>query len=235
MFIKSLKFLIMPWRFKTRNIKKFIAFKAGLYFGFFILSIFILIFLFMILGKLFFPIPMYRLKPMPSVIVFDRNGKILRGFTAPDQMWRIYADIDDVSPNLKMAVINYEDKWFRYHFGINPMSIIRALITNIKAGETVCGGSTITMQVARMMEPKPRTIKSKLIEMIRAFQLEFSFSKDEILGFYFNLAPYGGNIVGSASASYFYFNKDQKNLSLGEASLLAAIPNSPTILRPDRT
>ncbi|HGE71098.1 TPA: penicillin-binding protein 1C [Candidatus Poribacteria bacterium] len=235
MFIKLLKFLIMPWRFKSGNTKKYVAFRAGLYLGFCVLSFSVLIILFMIIGKIFFPIPMYRLKPMPSVIVFDRNGKILRGFTAPDQMWRIPADIDDVSPNLKMAVINYEDKWFRYHFGVNPISILRALITNIKAGEIVCGGSTITMQVARMMEPKPRTIKSKLIEMIRAFQLELSFSKDEILSFYFNLAPYGGNIVGSASASYFYFNKDQKNLSLGESALLAVIPNSPTILRPDRT
>ncbi len=235
MFIKSLRFLITPWRFRAENTKKFLVFKTGLYFGFCVLSVFVLIMLFMVLGKIFFPLPMYRLKPIPSVIVFDRNGKILRGFTTPDQMWRMPVDIDDVSPKLKMAVINYEDRWFRYHLGINPISIFRALITNIKAGKIVCGGSTITMQVARMMEPKPRTIKSKLIEMIRAFQLELSFSKDEILGFYFNLAPYGGNIVGSASASYFYFNKDQKNLSLGEASLLAAIPNSPTILRPDRT
>jgi penicillin-binding protein 1C len=235
MFIKSLKFLIMPWRYKTHKVKKLIALKIGLYSGFCALSVFALILLFMIMGKIFFPIPMYRLKPMPSVIVFDRNGKILRGFTAPDQMWRIPADIKDVSPKLKIAVINYEDKWFRFHFGVNPISIIRALITNVKAGKVVCGGSTMTMQVARMMEPKPRTIKSKLIEIARAFQLELSFSKDEILSFYFNLAPYGGNIVGSASASYFYFNKDQKNLSLGEASLLSAIPNSPTILRPDRT
>ena len=217
------------------NAEKSIAVKLGLYSGFCVLSIFVLIMLFMIIGKIFFPLPMYRLKPMPSVIVFDRNGKILRGFTAPDQMWRIPADIADVSPKLKMAVINYEDKWFKFHFGVNPISIARALITNVKAGEVVCGGSTMTMQVARMMEPKPRTIKSKLIEMARALQLELSFSKDEILSFYFNSAPYGGNIVGSASASYFYFNKDQKNLSLGEASLLAAIPNSPTILRPDRS
>jgi len=189
--------------------------------------------LFIIIGRIFFPLPMYRLKPVPSTIVYDRNGKILRAFIAPDEMWRIPADIEDVSPKLRMAIISYEDRWFRYHPGINPFSLARAAITNIRAHRIVCGGSTITMQVARMMEPKPRTIRSKLIEMLRAIQMELAFSKDEILTFYFNMAPYGSNIVGSAAASHFYFNKDQKDLSLGEAALLAAIPNSPAVLRPD--
>jgi len=231
--LQYLKFLLLPWQYDVRNGIKRKGIRVALYSVFCSLCIVVLILLFIIIGKIFFPIPMYRLKPMPSVVVFDRNGKILRGFTAPDEMWRIPAEIKDVSPKLQMAVLNYEDRWFRFHFGINPVSIVRAAITNIKAGEIVCGGSTITMQVARMMEPKPRTFKSKLIEMVRAFQLELSFSKNEILEFYFNLAPYGGNIVGSSAASYFYFNKDQKGLSLGEAALLAAIPNSPTALRPD--
>lgn len=191
------------------------------------------ILLFYVLTRLFFPLPMERLKPPSSVTVLDRNGELLRAFTAPDEMWRIHSSIKDVSPRLRMAVIDYEDRYFRYHFGINPISIIRAAITNIKAHQIVCGGSTITMQVARMMEPKPRTFRNKFIEIIRALQLELSYSKNEILSFYFNLAPYGGNIVGSAAASYFYFNKDQRDLSLGEAALLSAIPNSPTALRPD--
>ena len=186
-----------------------------------------------VLGKIFFPVPMDRLNLPPSVSVLDRNEKLLRAFTAPDEMWRIPSTIEDISPKLRMAVINYEDRYFRYHFGINPISVARAAITNLKARRIVCGGSTITMQVARMMEPKQRTFKNKFVEAIRAIQLEFSFGKDEILSFYFNLAPYGGNIVGSAAASYFYFNKEQKDLSLGEAALLAAIPNSPTALRPD--
>jgi penicillin-binding protein 1C len=231
--LQYLRFLVLPWRYDAKNGIKRKGISVALYFGFCSLCIAVLLLLFMVIGKIFFPIPMYRLKPMPSVVVFDRNGKVLRGFTAPDEMWRIPAELKDVSPKLQMAVLNYEDRWFRFHFGVNPISIARALITNVKAGEIVCGGSTITMQVARMMEPKPRTLKSKLIEVVRAFQLELSFSKDEILEFYFNLAPYGGNIVGSSSASYFYFNKDQKGLSLGESALLAAIPNSPTILRPD--
>ncbi len=189
--------------------------------------------LFLLLINILFPLPMDRLNPPSSVIVLDRHEKLLRAFTAPDEMWRIPSTIEDISPRLRMAVINYEDRYFRYHFGINPISIVRAAITNLKARRIVCGGSTITMQVARMMEPKPRTFKNKFMEAIRAIQLELSFSKDEILTYYFNMAPYGGNIVGSAAASYFYFSKDQKDLSLGEAALLAAIPNSPTALRPD--
>jgi penicillin-binding protein 1C len=189
--------------------------------------------LFVVLGKIFFPLPIHQLRPPPSVVVLDRHEKLLRAFTAPDGMWRIPSTVEDISPRLRMAVLNYEDRYFRYHFGINPVSIVRAAVTNLKARRIVCGGSTITMQVARMMEPKPRTFKNKFIEVIRAIQLELSFSKDEILTFYFSMAPYGGNIVGSAAASYFYFNKEQKDLSLGEAALLAAIPNSPTALRPD--
>jgi len=198
-----------------------------------VLGIGLCMLLFVIVSKIFFPLPMDRLHPPSSVTVLDRHGKLLRAFTAPDEMWRITSNIQDISPKLRAAVINYEDRYFRYHFGINPISIMRAAITNLKARRIVCGGSTITMQVARMMEPKPRTFKNKFIEAIRALQLEISYSKDEILSFYFNMAPYGGNIVGSASAAYFYFNKNQRDLSLGEAALLAAVPNSPTALRPD--
>lgn len=226
--IKNSYLLFAPWKAKSKKTGKIIIYLASF-------SIYCITFLllFFIVSKIFFPLPMYRLNPTTSTVIFDRNGKILRVFTAPDEMWRIPANIKDISPNLRMALINYEDKWFAYHLGVNPISIIRATITNLKAGKIVCGGSTITMQVARMMEPKPRTIKSKIIEMIRAVQLELSYSKDEILSFYFNMAPYGSNIVGSSAASYLYFNKDQKDLSLGEAALLAVIPSSPTILRPD--
>lgn len=238
--IKKIKdllvFLIMPWSYAKSHTEKDLkhkAIKTTLYIGFLGIILISLIFIFTISSRIFFPLPMYALKPVPSVIVYDRNGKILRGFTSPDEMWRIPASIDEVSPRLRMAVINFEDRWFRFHIGFNPISIIRAVITNAKAGEIVCGGSTINMQVARMMEPKSRTFKSKIIELIRAVQLELSFSKNEILEFYFNMAPYGGNIVGSAAASYFYFSKSQSDLSLGEAALLTVIPKSPTALKPD--
>ena len=142
--------------------------------------------------------------------------------------------IGAVSPLLHQAMLTAEDRWFYYHCGINPVSIVTALYDNIKAGEVVRGGSTITMQLARLMEPKARNIPNKIIEMFRALQLELTYSKSEILNFYFNMLPYGGNIVGTGAASRLYFNKPQHAISLGEAALLAAIPNAPERLRPDR-
>ena len=189
--------------------------------------------LFLIANRLF-PLPVEKLHQPPSTIVLDRHGEWLRAFIASDESWHIpEPSLDEISPQLRTAVLTYEDRWFYRHFGINPFSIVQAAIDNIKAGKIVRGGSTITMQVARMMEPKARTVPNKLIEMFRALQLELAYSKDEILTLYFNMAPYGGNIVGSAAASRIYFNKPQNRLNLGEAALLAAIPNSPTYLRPD--
>ena len=139
-----------------------------------------------------------------------------------------------VSPLLHEAMLTTEDRWFYYHCGINPVSMVTALYDNVKSGEVVRGGSTITMQLARLMEPKARNVPNKLIEMFRALQLELAYSKSEILNLYFNMLPYGGNIVGTGAASRFYFNKPQYAISLGEAALLAAIPNAPERLRPDR-
>ena len=209
-----------------------------------------------------FPLPKARLHPPVSQIVLDRNGEWLRAFLADDGMWRFsrqlsvisyqsqevfdkpdtsltensYREANTTTDNyfLHQAMLTSEDRWFYYHYGINPVSIATALYDNLKAGEVVRGGSTITMQVARLMEPKARSIPNKLIEMFRALQLEHTYSKSEILTFYFNMLPYGGNIVGTAAASRFYFNKPQHALSLGEAALLAAIPNAPERLRPDR-
>ena len=209
-----------------------------------------------------FPLPKACLHPPVSQIVLDRNGEWLRAFLADDSMWRFsrqlsvisyqsqevfdkpdtsltensYREANTTTDNyfLHQAMLTSEDRWFYYHYGINPVSIATALYDNLKAGEVVRGGSTITMQVARLMEPKARSIPNKLIEMFRALQLEHTYSKSEILTFYFNMLPYGGNIVGTAAASRFYFNKPQHALSLGEAALLAAIPNAPERLRPDR-
>ena len=204
-----------------------------------------------------FPLPKARLHPPPSRIVLDRNGQWLRAFLADDGMWRFSDQLSVIShqsqevfdkPDIRLtenrklktenyfheAILTSEDRWFYYHYGINPVSIVTALYDNLKAGEVVRGGSTITMQLARLMEPKARNISNKLIEAFRALQLEHTYSKSEILTFYFNMLPYGGNIVGTAAASRFYFNKPQHALSLGEAALLAAIPNAPERLRPDR-
>jgi penicillin-binding protein 1C len=183
--------------------------------------------------NLFFPLAHDRLQPTGSTVVLDRNGELLRAFLAPDEMWRIRVSAEEISPSLKEAVISYEDQYFYWHFGINPAAILRAAFANLSAGRVVLGGSTITMQVARLMQPKERTFGNKIIETFRALQLEWRYSKDEILTLYFNLAPYGGNMVGVGAASYFYFNKSADQLSLGEAALLAAIPNSPNLYRPD--
>ena len=211
---------------------------------------FLLIVILFILANWCFPLPKARLHPPVSQIVLDRNGEWLRAFLAADGMWRIAVGFhqpsavsktvltakqaDNYSPLLHQAILTSEDRWFYYHYGINPVSIATAFYDNLKAGEVVRGGSTITMQLARLMEPKARTIPNKLIEMFRALQLEHTYSKSEILTFYFNMLPYGGNIVGTAAASRFYFNKPQHALSLGEVALLAAIPNAPERLRPDR-
>ena len=204
-----------------------------------------------------FPLPKTRLHPPPSRIVLDRNGEWLRAFLAEDGMWRFSSQqrkfsvnrkplvaegfrtskadgYFGVSPLLHEAMLTTEDRWFYYHCGINPVSMVTALYDNVKAGEVVRGGSTITMQLARLMEPKARNVPNKLIEMFRAIQLELAYSKSEILNLYFNMLPYGGNIVGTGAASRFYFNKPQHAISLGEAALLAAIPNAPERLRPDR-
>ncbi len=182
-----------------------------------------------------FPLPKEKLQPSPSTIVLDRSGEWLRAFTTEDDMWRFpEASLDEISPLFQTAMLTYEDKWFYHHWGINPVSIVCAAIDNFRAGKIIRGGSTITMQLARLMEPKERTLPNKVIEVFRAFQLELTYSKSEILTFYFNMLPYGGNIVGSGAAARLYFNKPQSALSLGEAALLAAIPNSPEYLRPDR-
>lgn len=188
-----------------------------------------------VIAHLCFPLPKEKLLPPTSTIVLDRSGEWLRAFTSEDDMWCFPENsLDDISPLFQTAMLTYEDKWFYHHWGINPVSIACAAIDNFKAGKIVRGGSTITMQLARLMEPKERTLPNKFIEMFRAFQLELTYTKTEILTFYFNMLPYGGNIVGSGAAARLYFNKPLSTVSHGEAALLAAIPNSPEYLRPDR-
>ncbi|NLY74183.1 MAG: penicillin-binding protein 1C [Firmicutes bacterium] len=179
------------------------------------------------------PIPKQGLFPPSSTLVFDADGKLLRAFTAPDGIWRISTSLDQISPVLQKFLIAYEDQLFYRHPGVNPLAIIRAYRQNKAAGRIVAGGSTITMQIARMSEPKERTWYHKLVEIARAIQLEQRFGKRRLLEIYFNIAPYGGNIEGVAAASWLYFGKEPTQLSHGEAALLAALPNSPSRLRPD--
>ena len=197
--------------------------------------------LFLILDALY-PLNLDMLNKQKSRILYDRNGEILNMQISDDQIWRFYASADEIPPRLKQSAIYFEDRYFYYHFGVNPASILRAATYNFTQNFTKksegnverVGASTITMQVARMMRPKQRSYKNKIIEIFNAFQLEWHFSKDEILGMYFNLAPYGGNIEGVKTAAYFYFKKELRELSNAQIALLSVIPKNPNKNRLDR-
>ncbi|MFO7445214.1 MAG: penicillin-binding protein 1C [Ignavibacteriaceae bacterium] len=169
-----------------------------------------------------------------SKVIYSKEGTLLTAYLSDDDKWRMKTSIDEVSPELKKAIIEKEDKWFYWHPGINPVSIVRALFQNITSGERISGASTITMQAARLLEPKERNYFNKILELFRAVQLEIYYSKEEILGIYLSHLPYGGNIEGVKSAAYLYFNTHPSKLSLAQAITLAVIPNNPNKLRIDR-
>ena len=166
-----------------------------------------------------------------STLVTTRDGQILHAFLSRDDKWRLYAELSDITPTLRDAIIFKEDKYFYYHPGFNPIALIRAAGRNLLTGQRTSGASTITMQTVRLLEPRERTYGSKLIELFRAMQLELHFSKDEILQLYLNLIPYGGNIEGLKSASLLFFGKSPALLSLAELTTLSIIPNRPSSLR----
>lgn len=183
-----------------------------------------------------------RLAPLPlagamgarSVIVTAADGTPLRAFADAEGVWRYPVSLDAVSPLYIEALLNYEDRWFYRHGGINPFSLARAGGQWLANGRVVSGGSTLTMQVARLIDPHPRTVVGKLRQMFRALQLEWHYDKREILELYVNLAPFGGPLQGVQAASYAYLGKPAKELSHAEAALLAVLPQSPSRLRPDR-
>nr|WP_229364433.1 penicillin-binding protein 1C [Fibrella aestuarina] len=177
-----------------------------------------------------------RLFPPPiqvpySTIVTAADGTTLHAFLSRDDKWRLYATLDEITPRMQQTILQKEDRWFRWHWGVNPVSMVRAAGRNLLSGKRTSGASTITMQVVRLLEPRPRTYGSKLIEIARAMQLEAHLSKDEILQLYLNLVPYGGNVEGIKSASLLYFGKPPQLLSLAEITALAIIPNRPSSLR----
>ena len=166
-----------------------------------------------------------------STIMLDSKGEVIHAFLTRDQQWRMKTELNEISPVLKKTLIYKEDKYFYRHPGINPLAITRAAVMNVFYLKRTSGASTITMQVARMLEPKGRTYGNKLWEVFRAFQLEWKYSKAEILQLYFNLVPYGSNIQGVKSASILYFKKNPDHLSLAEVTALSIIPNRPSSLR----
>lgn len=184
--------------------------------------------------NLIFPYPHERLDIPYSIRITDRDGQLLQTYLASDDAWRFEVRLDEISPALLKVVVFYEDRWFYWHPGVDLWAVFRAAVQNIIHRQLISGASTIPMQVDRILEPKPRTMLSKIVEMFRALQLEQMLSKDEILELYLNTAPYGGNIYGIEAASLHYFNKSAGELTMAEAAVLAAIPQNPNGLRPDR-
>ncbi len=171
-----------------------------------------------------------------STEVVDRDGKLLRPYATEEGRWRLRTRIDDVDPRYLDMLIAYEDRRFRSHHGIDPYALLRSGWLWVRHREIVSGGSTITMQVARLIEPRSeRTLVAKLRQMVRAVELERRYSKDQILAAYLSLAPYGGNLEGVRAAALSYFGKEPKRLTRSEAALLVALPQSPEARRPDRS
>ncbi|MHA1517436.1 MAG: penicillin-binding protein 1C, partial [Alphaproteobacteria bacterium] len=189
-----------------------------------------------------FHIALKQLGPLPkamsdpvSVVVLDRKGSLLRPFANRLGRWRLPVGPDQVDPRYLEMLLSYEDKRFYSHRGIDPLALARAAVQLVTNGRIVSGASTLTMQVARLIEPRQsRSVSAKLRQMLRALQLESRLSKREILGLYLTLAPFGGNLEGIRAASLAYFAKEPRRLTLDEAALLIALPQSPETRRPDR-
>ncbi len=182
------------------------------------------------------------LTPIPSPIfntphtttLQASNGQLLSAAIASDQQWR-FPDSDSIPYKFKTAIRIYEDEYFNYHFGINPVSIGRAIIQNFKAGKIISGGSTLTMQTIRMAYGnQPRTYTQKVLELFAAVKIEIFYSKTSILKIYADNAPFGGNIVGISAASYRYFGRAPHQLSWAEAVSLAVLPNNPSAIYPGK-
>jgi penicillin-binding protein 1C len=170
-----------------------------------------------------------------STIVTDRNGVLLRAFTTHEGRWRLPITTADVDPRFFSLLKSYEDRRFDGHGGVDWRALVRAALQLAQARHIVSGGSTLTMQVARLIEPREeRSLAAKLRQIARALEIESRLSKREILDLYLALAPYGGNLEGVRAASLAYFGKEPKRLSFGEAALLVALPQSPEMRRPDR-
>ena len=166
-----------------------------------------------------------------SPVVFAEDSTLLHAYLNKEQQWRLKTQLSDITPELVTTIIYKEDKHFFKHFGFNPAAIARAIYFNARSMKRTSGASTISMQVVRLLEPRPRNYLSKCIEIFRATQLELHHSKMEILRLYVNLLPFGSNIQGVNAASLLYFNKTPNQLSLAELTALTVIPNRPNSLR----
>ena len=198
-------------------------------------GVFLLIGGIMLLSIFYFiiPLPSPLFKTDYSKVVLDSNGEILRAFLNKNEQWCFPPNPNlNVPEKLKTAVLQFEDKHFYYHPGVNPIAIGRAVFQNIKSGEIQSGASTLTMQIARLIRPKPRTYFNKFIEILQALKIELHYSKEEILQLYLNHAPYGSNIIGFQAAALRYFKKIPEELTWSQATTLAILPNAPGLISP---
>jgi penicillin-binding protein 1C len=181
------------------------------------------------------PLPLEQTKQISTTVV-DRNGRLLCAYAMADGRWRLPVEAKtSVDPSYLTLLLGYEDKRFYSHHGVDPLALGRAAIQLLIRGHIVSGGSTITMQLARLLEPRQnRSLAAKLRQAVRALQIEQKLSKNQILDLYLELAPFGGNLEGIRAASIAYFGKEPKRLTLAESALLVALPQSPETRRLDR-
>lgn len=196
-----------------------------------ILAMIVSLFMLFLLLNTLYPLDTKRLYKPQSTLIYDRNSHLMRIHLSEDGFLRIPIKSAEVTDDIKKTLLNYEDRYFYKHFGINPLSIGRALWFNLH-NKRVIGASTITMQLARMMHHQPRTLKNKFIELFMALQLEYNYSKETILTLYLNNAPYGGNIEGFASASFVYFGLPVSSLSVAQIAYLISVPKNPNLNSP---
>ncbi|EZP66073.1 peptidoglycan glycosyltransferase PbpC [Pseudomonas sp. P7] len=181
-----------------------------------------------------------RIWPLPlpkddlARVVLAEDGTPLWRFADANGVWRYPVQTGEVSPYYLDALLTYEDRWFYQHPGVNPLALVRATWQNLTGARVVSGGSTLSMQVARLLDPHSRTFHGKLRQLWRTAQLEWHLSKEEILNLYLNRAPFGGTLQGVAAASWAYLGKSPAQLTHAEAALLAVLPQAPSRLRPDR-
>jgi len=181
-----------------------------------------------------FPPPLPAQLAVSSEVV-DRDGALLRAYATPDGRWRLATTLDQVDPQFLKMLVAYEDKRFQEHAGVDVIALGRAAMQFASSGRIVSGGSTLSMQLARLLEPREnRSFGQKIRQMFRAIQIERRLSKQEILERYLTLAPYGGNLEGIRAASLAWFGKEPKRLGVSEAALLVALPQLPELRRPDR-
>ncbi|WP_105384484.1 penicillin-binding protein 1C [Neorhizobium alkalisoli] len=181
-----------------------------------------------------FPPPLEKVQVV-STEVLDADGALLRAFATPEGRWRLKTAAQDVDPRFLKMLVAYEDQRFYSHAGVDPLALGRAALQFITNGRIVSGASTLSMQVARLIEPREnRSFSAKFLQLVRALQIERRLSKQEILEIYLTHAPYGGNLEGVRAASLAYFGKEPRRLTVAEAALLVALPQSPEGRRPDR-